>query len=376
MADRSRFQRHVGLAIAYDAWQHWQVTGDLEFAAGPGAELVFEIARFFASAASWDDSLGRYRIAGVVGPDEFHDGYPWSAEPGVADNAYTNVMTAWLLWRAGELAELLTAEHRPETAERLGVDGPEVARWQSISRTLHVPFHGGVISQFAGYERLETLDLDAYRSRYGNIGRLDLILEAEGDTVSRYQVSKQADVLMLLYLLSAEELRAVFGRMGYSLEPEMIRDTVDYYAARVTHGSSLSRVVHAWVLARADRQGSWQYFRDALAADVADSQGGTTREGIHLGAMAGTADILQRCYAGLEVRGEALWLHPLLPAEIDSLRFKVWFRGSDITVDVDRHRLRLEAGEGRAGPVALMVSGEPVVLRPGQVAEVALDGAN
>ena len=376
MADRSRFQRHVGLAIAYDAWQHWQVTGDLEFAAGPGAELVFEIARFFASAASWDDSLGRYRIAGVVGPDEFHDGYPWSAEPGVADNAYTNVMTAWLLWRAGELAELLTAEHRPETAERLGVDGPEVARWQSISRTLHVPFHGGVISQFAGYERLETLDLDAYRSRYGNIGRLDLILEAEGDTVSRYQVSKQADVLMLLYLLSAEELRAVFGRMGYSLEPEMIRDTVDYYAARVTHGSSLSRVVHAWVLARADRQGSWQYFRDALAADVADSQGGTTREGIHLGAMAGTADIIQRCYAGLEVRGEALWLHPLLPAEIDSLRFKVWFRGSDITVDVDRHRLRLEAGEGRAGPVALMVSGEPVVLRPGQVAEVALDGAN
>jgi trehalose/maltose hydrolase-like predicted phosphorylase len=92
--------------------------------------------------------------------------------------------------------------------------------------------------------------------------------------------------------------------------------------------------------------------------------------------MAGTADILQRCYAGLEVRGEALWLHPLLPAEIDSLRFKVWFRGSDITVDVDRHRLRLEAGEGRAGPVALMVSGQPVVLRPGQVAEVALDGAN
>jgi trehalose/maltose hydrolase-like predicted phosphorylase len=160
------------------------------------------------------------------------------------------------------------------------------------------------------------------------------------------------------------------------LEPEMIRDTVDYYAARVTHGSSLSRVVHAWVLARADRQGSWQYFRDALAADVADSQGGTTREGIHLGAMAGTADILQRCYAGLEVRGEALWLHPLLPEEIDGLRFKVWFRGSEITVDVDRHRLHLEAGEGRAGPVTLMVSGEPVVLRPGQVAEVALDGAN
>jgi len=373
MPDRSRFERHVGLAVAYNAWQHWQVTGDLDFLAGPCAELVFDIARFFASLATWDDASGRFHIAGVVGPDEFHDGYPWSDDPGVADNAYTNVMVSWLLWRAGELAALLGAERRSTTTQRLGVDGPEIARWDAISRTLHVPFHDGVISQFAGYERLEPLDLDAYRGRYGNIGRLDLILEAEGDAVCRYQVGKQADVLMLLYLLSAEELRAVLGRMGYPLEPETIRETVEYYSARVTHGSTLSRIVHSWVLARADRQASWRYFQDALASDVADSQGGTTREGIHLGAMAGTVDILQRCYAGLEVREEALWLHPLLPRELTGLRFEVMFRGNDIMVDVDRRRVRIESESGRGRPSTLMVSGEPIVLPPGQVRDVPID---
>ena len=274
MPDHSRFERHVGLAVAYEAWQHWQVTGDLEFLAGPCADLIFEITRFFADLASWDASLGRYRISGVVGPDEFHDGYPWSPVPGVTDNAYTNAMASWLLWRAGDLTQLLTEEHRTQAMERLGVDDPEIARWDSISRRLHIPFHDGVISQFAGYERLEPFDLDGYRNRYDNVGRLDLILEAEGDSVRRYQVGKQADVLMLLYLLSAEELRAVLGRMGYPLEPETIRTTVEYYAARVTHGSTLSRVVHSWVLARADRRSSWRYFQDALTSDVTDSQGG------------------------------------------------------------------------------------------------------
>ena len=230
--DGSRFQRHVGLAIAYDVWQHWQVTGDPEYLGGPGGELLLEVARFFVSLAQWDEELGRYRIAGVVGPDEFHDRYPWSADPGVVDNAYTNVMASWLLWRAGELVQLLAEEQRSPMVQRLGVDAAEIARWERVSRNLHVPFHAGVISQFAGFERLEPFDLDAFRRRHGDIGRLDLILDAEGDAVRRYQVSKQADVLMLLYLLSAEELREVLERMGYPLTSRTIRATVDYYAAR------------------------------------------------------------------------------------------------------------------------------------------------
>ena len=240
--DRSRHQRHVGLAVAYEAWQHWQVSGHLEFISGPGLELMVEVARFFADLARSEEEGDRYHIEGVMGPDEFHDGYPWSEEPGVKDNAYTNVMAAWLLWRTQELVALLEAEGLTETLERLEVEPAELTQWDLVSRGLEVPFHYGVISQFAGYEALEPLDLDEYRQRYGDIGRLDLILEAQDDSVNRYQVAKQPDVLMLFFLLSAEELRSVLARMGYGLEADTIRRTVDYYAARVTHGSTLSRV--------------------------------------------------------------------------------------------------------------------------------------
>ena len=106
-------------------------------------------------------------------------------------------------------------------------------------------------------DELRELDWTGYRERYGDIHRLDRILEAEGDTPNRYKLSKQADVLMLFYLLSADELRELFERLGYELEPEAIPRIIDYYEARTSHGSTLSRVVHAWVVARSDRARSW-----------------------------------------------------------------------------------------------------------------------
>ena len=84
---------------------------------------------------------------------------------------------------------------------------------------MFVPFHDdGIISQFEGYEKLREFDWDGYRTRYGNIQRLDLILEAEGDNANRYKLSKQADVLMLFYVFSAEELGGLLERLGYALE--------------------------------------------------------------------------------------------------------------------------------------------------------------
>ncbi len=147
---------------------------------------------------------------------------------------------------------------------------------------------------------------DAYRARYGDIRRLDRILEAEGDTVNRYRASKQADVLMLGYLFSPTELRQVFARLGYELDDALWTRTVDYCLQRTSHGSTLSGLVHGWVLARARRADAWTYVEEVLAGDVADVQGGTTQEGIHLGAMAGTLDLVQRGLTGLETRNGAL----------------------------------------------------------------------
>ncbi len=364
--DRSRYQRHVGLAVAFNYWQYWQATGDIEHLVHHGAQVIVEIARFLASVAVFDDTLARHRIKGVMGPDEFHDSYPGSDAPGVDDNAYTNVMAAWLFARVGELAGLLERSGRAGVLERLGCTSEELGSFEELTHTLHVPFFDGVISQFEGYQALETIDLAAYRARYGNIGRLDLILEAEGDTVRRYQVAKQPDVLMLLYLFSAEELRDVLGQLGYELGKETIRRTVAFYSARVTHGSSLSRVVHAWVASRSDRRASWRYFAEALALDLHDSQGGTTREGVHLGAMAGTIDILGRCYTGLEVRADSLWLNPRLPRELDRLAFALQYRGHLLHIEIDHHEARVDARGGPPAPVTILVQGRPYSLGRGE----------
>lgn len=87
------------------------------------------------------------------------------------------------------------------------------------------------ISQFDGYEALAEFDWAGHRARYGNIGRLDLILEAEGDSTNRYRLSKQADVLMLIYLLGLDGLIDMLGGLGYDVTPEDLAQTVDHYLA-------------------------------------------------------------------------------------------------------------------------------------------------
>ncbi|MEC3992324.1 glycoside hydrolase family 65 protein [Actinacidiphila sp. DG2A-62] len=294
LPDYSRLQHHVGSAVAYNMWRYAATSGDTAFLYGEGADTILRIARFWAHRAAWDPAHGRYRITGVVGPDEYHERYPGAARPGLDDNAYTNVTAAWVLARALELVEALPAARRAELLGRLALDRAELARWDEVSRRLRVPRHAGVISQFDGYGELAELDWAAYRRRYGDIRRMDRVLEAEGDDVNRYQVSKQADVLMLGYLFEPAELRGLFDRLGERLDEAVWTATVDHYLARTSHGSTLSGLVHGWVLARSRRAEAWTYLREALLGDVADLQGGTTGEGIHLGVMGGTLDLVRR----------------------------------------------------------------------------------
>lgn len=146
---------------------------------------------------------------------------------------------------------------------------------------------------------------------------------------------------MLFYLFSAEELRELLDSMGYSLPADTIPRTVDFYLGRTSNGSTLSRLVHSRVLARSDRHRSWSLFTQALDSDLADIQGGTTREGVHLGAMAGTVDLVLRCYAGLEIRDDVLRLHPSLPPEFPNAAFEIVYRGQPISVEVTRAQVRL-----------------------------------
>ncbi|SBT93420.1 Glycosyl hydrolase family 65, C-terminal domain [Streptomyces sp. DI166] len=275
--------------------------------------------------------------------------------------------------RARELIDALPEPRRRELSERTGLDRGELERWEDVSRTLYVPFHDGVISQFDGYGALDELPWAKYRERYGDIRRLDRILEAEGDTVNRYQASKQADVLMLGYLYSPAELRGLFDRLGVRLDDEIWHRTVDYYLHRTSHGSTLSGLVHGWVLARARRAEAWEFVQEALQGDIADVQGGTTAEGIHLGAMAGTLDLVQRGLTGLETRDGALWLDPVPLPELSSYGFAVRYQGNwGVRLHLERGELDIAVPSSDQTPIEVRLPGRTVVVQPGETRRLVL----
>jgi alpha,alpha-trehalase len=371
--DNSHLQRHVNAAIVYNLWHYYQATGDMEFLSFYGAELIFEIARFWSSIITYNQKLDRYEILGVMGPDEYHDSYPDADKPGLNNNAYTNIMVVWVLSRALEIYNLLPQCHCDQLCEKLAISHKELEYWRDISRKMRVVFHGdGIISQFEGYDQLKEFDWEGYRKKYGDIQRLDRILESEDDTPNRYKVSKQADVLMLFYLFSAERLKVLFDQLDYPFSQDTIPKNINYYIQRTSHGSTLSRVVHSRVLARLDRIRSWKLFTEALESDVSDIQGGTTPEGIHLGAMAGVVDIIQRGYTEIEPRGDMLWMNPCLPEKLTKLNLRLHYRGHALQLEVTRDRAKIETIRSGAVPIKIGYQEELYDLREGEIREITL----
>jgi trehalose/maltose hydrolase-like predicted phosphorylase len=365
--DLSRNQRHISAAIFFNIWNYFQATDDFVFIDRYGAEVMLDIARFWASIAHFNPERERYEIHGVMGPDEFHEKYPGAQQGGLRNNAYTNVMVARLCAVAGKLLSLLPPSSSEGLRARLGIDDAELDLWQDMSRRMFVPFHrDGIISQFEGYEDLEELDWDAYRAKYGNIQRLDRILRAEGDDPNRYKIAKQADTVMLFFLFSHDELREIFERLGYAYGPDTAMRNVAYYDRRTSHGSTLSFVTYAGVLAGLDPENSWDRFLVALRSDVDDIQDGTTKEGIHLGVMAGTLDVVQRYYAGTYIRDGVLYFDPLIPSRLGGLSFPMQFRGVPILVKLGGDQLTLDVQpEGSSRRIRAGVPGDIRELRPG-----------
>ncbi len=372
LRDASSLQHHINAAIVFNVWHYYQSTGDTEFLRYYGAELILEVARFWGSLATYSHARDRYEILGVMGPDEYHDGYPGRDDPGLDNNAYTNLMAVWCLRRAFHTLEILPAPIVIELKERLGLTPRELARWDDVSRKMRICFHDGVMSQFEGYEQLEELDWDAYRSRYGDITRLDQILEAEGDTTNRYKLSKQADVTMLFYLLSDTEVLELLERLGYDADEDLIDRCIAYYEPRTSNGSTLAQIVEASVHTRRDPDRAWESFVEALVSDL-HGAGGTTGEGIHLGAMGGAIDLLQRGFTGLETRGDELRLDPSIPRQLKSISCSIRYREHvlHLSISDDLVEVRADPGEGR--PVNLVVRDQAVMVGPGHAVRIELD---
>ncbi|MDZ7844999.1 MAG: beta-phosphoglucomutase family hydrolase [Anaerolineales bacterium] len=364
--DYSHLQRHISLAVAYNVWSYFWTTQDHQFLQDHGAELFLEICRFWVDLAEKDPQTGRCSISGVMGPDEFHEHYPGVQEGGLRNNAYTNLMVIWSLNRAFEILDLLPSPSREEISGKIDLTAEELQEWKQVAHQLHIPLsEEGILEQFEGYFQLEELDWEHYRKNYGDIQRMDRILKAEGKSPNDYKVAKQADALMIFYLLSEQEISGLLKQVGCRPPEDLLAKNFHYYLQRTSHGSSLSRLVHAYLahLVGEDEL-SWQLYLGALRSDFMDIQGGTTREGIHLGVMTGTALFTLRTHAGLDWNQHHLKFKPELPSGWQALSFNVTFQGTryEVHLTTDQIRIRQHAAE----PRLVEIDGEQLQLAGGE----------
>nr|WP_159084381.1 hypothetical protein [Dongshaea marina] len=272
--DYSCLQRHVSLAVAYNVWLYVNITYDLAFMKDYGAEMMLEVARFWSSKATLDPNTGRYNIDKVMGPDEFHEAYPGSDHGGLSNNAYTNMMVTWLFEQIPALLEQL-GDDAHKVTDKIGFSLEELKRLDEIKHKLTLEISNqGIISQYEGYQELKELDWDHYREKYGNIYRMDRLLKAEGKSADDYKVAKQADTLMTFYNLHPQKIDEILGDLNYQLPENYLEKNLEYYLARTSHGSTLSRVVHAQLAQMVRNETlSWDLFLDALGSDYNDIQG-------------------------------------------------------------------------------------------------------
>lgn len=308
---------HISADIAHAAVQYWRASGDDDWFAARGAELVLETARFYASRAE-RDADGSCHFRDVIGPDEYHEH--------VDDNAYTNALARWNLRAAGRAWAWLCAgrpQRAAELGEALGLTAEVLASWQATAEAIVVPVRpDGLIPQFAGYLDLLDVDLAGQEPRTRS---LQQILGVAG--ANAWQAIKQPDVLMLLLLLE-DELPAAQRRINY-----------DYYTPRTdhSHGSSLGPAIQALAAVRAGRgEDALAHFTRGAFADLANLRGNAD-DGIHAASCGGVWQAVVFGFAGLRVADDGSWItRPALPAHWTRVAFTIGLRGV-------RHRIEVTA---------------------------------
>lgn len=346
-------QYHIDADISYAVSGYVAATGDEEFLTRDGVDILVQTARMWADLGFWrGEGDGTFHIHGVTGPDEY--------TTVVNDNLYTNVMARFNLRRSAravrELAERWPEEYVRMVA-RLALDPEEVAEWERVAEAMAIPYdeHLGINPQDADFHRREVWDLESTPP-----DKRPLLLHYHPLVIYRFQVLKQADVVLAMFL------------QGDEFSPELKRANFEYYDPITTGDSSLSAVVQSIVAAEVGyHELALRYFNASLFVDLADLHGNTP-EGVHVASAAGIWAVLVNGFGGMRDHDGVMVFDPRLPEGWEAVTFRLTARGARIRVTVrqDSLELALEAGER----FVASVRGQHVEVRPGAPVVVPLDG--
>ncbi|AYG03523.1 glycoside hydrolase family 65 protein [Gryllotalpicola protaetiae] len=346
-------QYHIDADISFALVQYVNASGDEAFLDSEGIDILIETARMWADLGFWRYNGGEiFHIHGVTGPDEY--------TTVVNDNLYTNVMARCNL-RAAVRSVKAMKERDPSAyrsaVNRLGLTDDEVAEWARAAEAMHVPYDDslGINPQDAQFLEKELWDLPNTP-----LDKLPLLLHYHPLVIYRFQVLKQADVVLALVL------------QGDEFSPEQKLADFEYYDPLTTGDSTLSAVAQSIIAAEVGySQLAVDYFLDAAFVDLADLHNNAV-DGVHVASTGGLWAALVWGFGGVRDYLGVVSMDPRLPSGWEGLRYRLTVKGSRLRVELRREsvQLRVEEGDG----VEVTVRGDKVFVRPGEPRLIPLDG--
>ena len=332
---------HRNGAIAYAIYNYTRYTGNREYLLSRGLEVLIAISRFWRQRVNWSDEREKYVMLGVTGPNEY--------ENNVNNNWYTNKMAAWTMSYTLETLRELEQEDAGafhSLVEKVSLNfKEESAAWAEIREKLHLPYeeNSQVFLQQDGFmdkEQLMAADLDPAERPINQHWSWDRIL--------RSCFIKQADVLQGIFVFEEE------------FEKDTIERNFDFYEQRTVHESSLSPCVHSILAARIGQsEKAYEMYLRTSRLDL-DDYNHEVDEGLHITSMGGTWMSVIYGFGGMMIREGLLSFEPELPANWETLSFKILYRGRTLEIHIDKKEVSIENQEGEG--VELFLAGRKVLV--------------
>jgi len=313
-------QHHITADVAFAVFHYFMATNDVDFLLRYGLEIMIETARFWASRVEYNKKKRRYEINHVMGPDEFHED--------VNNNAYTNILVQWNLKTSAKLCRVFQRKHPKEVKalmSRLNLKSSELETWREIASKIYIPIskRTGIIEQFEGFFKRRRLPLPELDHHSLPVHPRNL------RNIGSTQYVKQADVVMILFLLSD----------NFSLKTKQ-RNYL-YYEKRTLHKSSLSPSIYAALAAEiGEEHRAYHYFEIAAYTDLKNIYNNTNM-GIHAASLGGTWQALIHGFAGIRLRKGILTFNPRLPSSWKKFKATIKYRGYDILTEIDEEKVTL-----------------------------------
>ncbi len=344
---------HRNNIIVHAILQYTYMTGQMDFMAQYGLEMMIAVCRFWSQRVSFSQPKQKYVILGVTGPNEY--------ENNVDNNWYTNFSCVQTLKATIRSLEKIAHQYPDEYAHVRRVTNfqhAETARWQEIIDNMYLPMdeEQGIMVQHDGYldKELKTVDDIPVDERPIN-------QHWSWDRILRSCYIKQSDVLLGMYLFY------------YEFDTETIRRNFRFYEPRTLHESSLSPFVHSILAARiGDVEKAYELFLHATRLDL-DDYNNEIEQGLHITSMAGSWLAVVKGFAGMQIRSETLSFRPVIPEKWTKYSFQVNFRKRTLLLQVSRKYTKVTLTDGEA--LEFFVYNKKCALAPGQTIEVYPDAA-